>query len=290
MDISDKTNELEKNTAKVIDVQKESLLSLDNLDKNNNEINEIIGTARAQVVNTLEAIDKVNSLMERIKDIASQTNLLSLNASIEAAHAGEFGRGFAVVASEIGHLADESQKLTSDVTKIMSELNSKSEELSNSFNTIEENSKTQSETMKVTSEKFDNLKTNTAIAAMMSLVNEIFNVGKITMDEFKTLIKLLCPFAPHLAEEMWETLGGKGFCSLAPWPEWDEAKTVDSTVEAAVQVNGKVRATVAIPVNCPKEEAIALAKADPKIAAQLEGKTVVKEISVPNKIVNLVVK
>ena len=89
---------------------------------------------------------------------------------------------------------------------------------------------------------------------------------------------------------MWTALGGKGFCSLAPWPEWDDTKTVDSTVEVAVQVNGKVRGTVSLPLNCPKEEAIALAKADPKIAAQLAGKTVIKEISVPNKIVNLVVK
>lgn len=145
-------------------------------------------------------------------------------------------------------------------------------------------------TVKKVSADIEDLKFNTAIAAMMSLLNEIYEVGSLTKEELSMLVRLICPFAPHLAEEMWETLGGKGFCSLAPWPEWDEAKTVDSTVEVAVQVNGKVRATVAIPVNCPKEEAIALAKADPKIAAQLEGKTVVKEISVPNKIVNLVVK
>ena len=185
-DISDKTNELEKNTAKVIDIQKESLLSLDNLDKSNNEINEIIGTARAQVVNTLEAIDKVNSLMEKIKDIASQTNLLSLNASIEAAHAGEFGRGFAVVATEIGHLADESQKLTNDVTKIMSELNSKSEELSASFNTIEKNSQTQSETMKITSEKFDNLKIN--IDIISASVSDIISATQSLHTKYNDLV------------------------------------------------------------------------------------------------------
>ncbi len=145
-------------------------------------------------------------------------------------------------------------------------------------------------TVKKVSEDIEELKFNTAIAAMMSLLNEIYEVGSLTREQLSVLVRLICPFAPHLAEEMWETLGGKGFCSLAPWPEWDEAKTVDSTVEVAVQVNGKVRGTVSLPVNCPKEEAIALAKADPRIAAQLEGKTVMKEISVPNKIVNLVVK
>ena len=145
-------------------------------------------------------------------------------------------------------------------------------------------------TVKKVSGDIEELKFNTAIAAMMSLLNEICEVGSLTPDELSVLIRLICPFAPHLAEEMWESTGGKGFCSLAPWPEWDDAKTVDSTVEVAVQINGKVRATVELPLNCPKEEAIALAKADSRVAAQLEGKTVVKEISVPNKIVNLVVK
>ena len=145
-------------------------------------------------------------------------------------------------------------------------------------------------TVKKVSEDIEELKFNTAIAAMMSLLNEIYDTGSLTREELSMLVRLICPFAPHLAEEMWEGLGEKGFCSLAPWPEWDEAKTVDSTVEVAVQINGKVRATVALPMNCPKEEAIALAKADARVAAQLAGKTVVKEISVPNKIVNLVVK
>ena len=83
-------------------------------------------------------------------------------------------------------------------------------------------------------------------------------------------------------------MGGEGLCSLAPWPEYDEAKTVDATVEIAVQVNGKVRATIELPLNCPKDDAIAAAKQ--AVAGALEGKTVVKEIAVPNKIVNIVVK
>ncbi|MBQ3639224.1 MAG: class I tRNA ligase family protein, partial [Clostridia bacterium] len=145
-------------------------------------------------------------------------------------------------------------------------------------------------TVKKVSEDIEELKFNTAIAAMMALINEIYEVGSLTREQMMTLTRLLSPFAPHLAEELWENLGGKGLCTLAEWPEWDDAKTVDSTVEVAVQINGKVRGTVELPLNCPREEAVALAKADPRIAAQLEGKTIVKEISVPNKIVNIVVR
>ena len=145
-------------------------------------------------------------------------------------------------------------------------------------------------TVKKVSEDIEEMKFNTAIAAMMTLLNEIYEAGSLTKDDMMTLVRLLCPFAPHLSEELWEVLGGKGLCSLAAWPEWDESKTVDSTVEVAVQINGKLRATVELPLNCPKEEAIALAKADARVASQIEGKTIVKEISVPNKIVNLVVR
>ena len=136
----------------------------------------------------------------------------------------------------------------------------------------------------------EDLKFNTAIAAMMGLINEIYDKGTLTRDELSILVRLLCPFAPHLAEEMWQDLGGKGLCSLAEWPIWDEAKTVDSTVEVAVQVNGKVRATIELPLNCPAADAITTAKANEKIVPFIEGKTVIKEISIPNKIINIVVK
>jgi len=142
---------------------------------------------------------------------------------------------------------------------------------------------------KVTSD-IEEMKFNTAIAAMMSLVNDIYDNGSLTKDEMLVLTRLLCPFAPHVCEEIWEQLGGKGFCSMAEWPKYDEAKTVDSTVEVALQVNGKLKGTIFLPVNCPKDEAIAAAKADEKIAAAIEGKTIVKEIAVPNRIVNIVVK
>ncbi|MBE6589810.1 MAG: leucine--tRNA ligase, partial [Ruminococcaceae bacterium] len=145
-------------------------------------------------------------------------------------------------------------------------------------------------TVKKVSLDIEELKFNTAIAAMMSLLNDIYEVGSLTKDELGVIVRLLSPFAPHLCEELWEMLGGEGLCSLAAWPEWDEAKTVDSTVEVAVQINGKVRATVSLPLNCPAADAIATAKANEKIVPFLEGKTVIKEISIPNKIINIVVK
>ena len=145
-------------------------------------------------------------------------------------------------------------------------------------------------TVKKVSLDIEDLKFNTAIASMMTLLNDIADVGSLTRDEMMTFVRLICPFAPHLAEELWESMGGQGLCSLAAWPEWDENKTVDSTVEVAVQVNGKLRATVMLPLNCPKDEAIATAKADARVAAAIDGKVVFKEISVPNKIVNIVVK
>ena len=145
-------------------------------------------------------------------------------------------------------------------------------------------------TIKKVSSDIEEMKFNTAIAAMMSLLNEVYDAGKISKDDLLVLVRLLCPFAPHLAEEMWESLGGEGFCSLAEWPEYDESKTVDESVTVAVQISGKVRATISLPMNCPQDVAIATAKADPKISAMLDGKTIVKEIYVPNKIVNIVAR
>ena len=145
-------------------------------------------------------------------------------------------------------------------------------------------------TVKKVSLDFEEMKFNTAIAAMMELVNKIYEVGTLTRNELLTLISLLCPVAPHLCEEMNEQLGNKTLLALSPWPSYDEAKTVDATVEIAVQINGKVRDLVVLPMNCPREEALAAAKALAKIAEQIAGKTVIKEIVVPNKIINIVVK
>jgi len=145
-------------------------------------------------------------------------------------------------------------------------------------------------TIKKVSSDIEEMKFNTAIASLMSLINEIYDCGSLTKDELGVFARLLYPFAPHLCEEIWETLGNKGFCAVAEWPSYDEAKTVDSTVEIAVQVCGKLKFTKQIPADTSKEDAIALVKADERMTPFLEGKTIVKEISVPGKIVNIVVK
>ena len=144
--------------------------------------------------------------------------------------------------------------------------------------------------IKKVSSDIEAMKFNTAIACLMTLINEIYAAGKISKDDLVIFIKLLCPFAPHLCEEIWETIGGEGLLSLSKWPEYEESKTVEDSIEIGVQVNGKVRGTIVIPNGCAKEEALELAKKDERVASFLEGKTLVKEIYVPNKIVNFVAK
>ena len=144
--------------------------------------------------------------------------------------------------------------------------------------------------IKKVSSDIEAMKFNTAIACLMTLINEIYAVGKISKDDLVIFIKLLCPFAPHLCEEIWETIGGEGLLSLSQWPEYEESKTVEDSIEIGVQVNGKVRGTIVIPNGCAKEEALELAKKDERVASFLEGKNLIKEIYVPNKIVNFVAK
>ena len=143
-------------------------------------------------------------------------------------------------------------------------------------------------TIKKVTEDIDNLKSNTAIAAMMTLLNKIYEKKSITKAELKTLTILLNPFAPHVTEEVWERMGFGGAVHEAGWPEYDESKTVENTVEIVLQIMGKVRSRMTVAVDMPKDEVLALAKADEKIAAAIEGKTIKKEIYVPNKLVNIV--
>ncbi|MBE6638383.1 MAG: leucine--tRNA ligase [Ruminococcaceae bacterium] len=145
-------------------------------------------------------------------------------------------------------------------------------------------------TIKKVSSDIEEMKFNTAIAAMMGLINDIDAAGTLTVDELKIFVKLLCPFAPHLCEEIWEGVGEKGLCSEAAWPEYDENKTVDATIEIALQVCGKFRGTLMLPKDATKDEMLSAAKADARIAAQIAGKQIVKEIVVPGKLVNIVAK
>ncbi|MBE6537731.1 MAG: leucine--tRNA ligase [Ruminococcaceae bacterium] len=142
---------------------------------------------------------------------------------------------------------------------------------------------------KVTAD-IDNMRFNTAIAAMMGAINSIYEVGHLTKDELVTFAKLLSPFAPHVAEEINELLGGKDLISIAKWPEYDESKTIDDTVQLPVQINGKVRTTVFVPNDASKDDILAIVKGDEKVSAAIEGKTVIKEIVVPGKIINIVIK
>ena len=144
-------------------------------------------------------------------------------------------------------------------------------------------------TIKKVGEDADNLKANTAIAALMTMLNEFYDKG-VNKAEYKTFLALLNPFAPHITEELWQQLGETGLLSVAPWPQYDEAKTVESTVEMAVQVNGKLKGTIKLAADADKQAAIDAALAEEKVQHAIEGKQIVKQIVVPGKIVNLVVK
>ncbi|MDR3767329.1 MAG: leucine--tRNA ligase [Butyricicoccus sp.] len=144
-------------------------------------------------------------------------------------------------------------------------------------------------TIKKVSEDIENLKANTAIAALMTMVNEFYDKG-VNKAEYKTLLTLVSPFAPHITEELWQMLGETGVLSLEPWPSYDEAKTVESSIEIGVQVCGKLKATIQLPIDCEQQVAIDTALANEKVKKAIEGKTMVKTIVVKNKIVNLVVK
>ncbi len=158
--------------------------------------------------------------------------------------------------------------------------NGETKELSSSFH----------KTVKKVSLDIEDMKFNTAIAAMMTLINDIYAHGSLTIDELKTFVRILSPFAPHVTEEIWEFLGEKELCSLASWPTWDEEKTIDDVVEVAVQICGKFKGTVELETGCDKDKALDIVKSDERFAKLIEGKTVVKEIVVPNKLINIVVK
>ena len=145
-------------------------------------------------------------------------------------------------------------------------------------------------TIKKVTEDFETLKFNTAIAAMMSLINEFKRVGKVNKAEYKTLLVLLNPVAPHITEELWEIMGFEGIVAEQAWPKYDPKKVTEDVIEMAVQINGKVRGLIMVPVDADVDMAKSLALSDDKIKMFTDGKTIVKEIYVPGKIFNIVVK
>ena len=145
-------------------------------------------------------------------------------------------------------------------------------------------------TIKKVSEDIEGMKFNTAIAALMTLLNDIYNKGSINNAELKTFVTLLNPFAPHVTEEIWAAQNYGGMLANGHWVDYDEAKCVDDEIEIVAQINGKVRAKLMIPAEIEAAEAIELAKKDPAIAAAIEGKNVVKELYVKGRLVNIVVK
>ncbi len=144
-------------------------------------------------------------------------------------------------------------------------------------------------TIKKVGDDIESLKNNTAIAALMTMLNEFYDKG-VNRAEYETMLRLVCPFAPHIAEELWHMLGNTTVLSTETWPAYEDAKTVESSVEIGVQVNGKLKATIQLPMDCESQQAIDTALADAKVQVAIAGKTVVKSIAVKNKIVNLVVK
>ncbi len=145
-------------------------------------------------------------------------------------------------------------------------------------------------TIKKVSDDYERMKFNTAIAAMMSLVNDFTKKGSVTKGEYLTLITLLNPVAPHMTEELWEKYGDGGFLSVHKWPEYDDEKTVDDEVEIVVQVNGKIKDKLMISAGLDKDGTLEAAMASEKIKNLIDGKTIVKTIAVPGKLVNIVVK
>ena len=144
-------------------------------------------------------------------------------------------------------------------------------------------------TIKKVSDDIESMKFNTAIAALMTLANQFYDKG-VNRAEFQTLLLLLSPFAPHIVEELWERFGLEGMACTSSWPAYDESKTIASEVTIAVQVGGKLKATVTVPMNSDQEAVLEVVKAEPKIAKLMEGKNLVKVIHVPNKLMNLILK
>jgi leucyl-tRNA synthetase len=145
-------------------------------------------------------------------------------------------------------------------------------------------------TMKEVTNNIEGLLFNTAIARMMEFVNAALKVEKVDRDVMDKFVLILSPFAPHMGEELWERLGHDNTLAYESWPQYDETMLVEDTIEIPVQVNGKLRAVITVPAAADKNAILAAAKADPKVEQHIQGKTIVKEVFVPGKLVSIVVK
>ena len=145
-------------------------------------------------------------------------------------------------------------------------------------------------TIKKVTEDIESMKFNTAIAAMMTLLNDIYSAGSVTKKELRDFLVILYPFAPHICEELYQIIGCEGVLSEQEWVSYDEALCVDATVEIVCQINGKIKCKLNIPKDAPKDEVLSLVKQQQEIISACDGKNIIKEIVVPNKLVNIVVK
>lgn len=225
--------------------------------------NEKMSKSRGNVINPDDIVDEFGA------DTLRTYEMFIGAFELSAAWSNEGVRGCRRFLERVWKLKD----MLSEQTKISKELEIKMHQ-----------------TIKKVSQDYEAMKFNTAIAAMMSLVNEFYKVGSITRKEFELLLLLLNPVAPHITEELWEMAGFCGRIYQSSWPAYDEAKTVEDEIEIAVQINGKVKATVKVRKEAETEEVKPIVMALPSVAQAIEGKTIVKEIYVKGRIYNLVIK
>ncbi len=218
----------------------------------------------------------------------SRGNVVNPN-DIVAAYGADTLRLYIMFIGDFEQAAVWSDQAVKGCKRFLDKVWNLAESCSDSLDYTKENEAGIHKTIKKVADDIEAMKFNTAIAAMMTLVGD-FQKNGCSKGDMKTLVTLLAPFAPHIAEELWELLGGEGFVCRQGWPAYDESKTVADTIQMAVQVNGKVRANIVVPADADNEAIIAAAQADPKVQKFTEGMALAKTIVVPKRLVNLIVK
>ncbi len=218
----------------------------------------------------------------------SRGNVVNPN-DIVAAYGADTLRLYTMFIGDFEQAAVWSDQAVKGCKRFLDKVWNLAESCSDSLEYTKENEAGIHKTIKKVADDIEAMKFNTAIAAMMTLVGD-FQKNGCSKGDMKTLITLLSPFAPHIAEELWELLGGEGFVCQQGWPAYDESKTVADTVQLAVQVNGKLRSNIIVPADADNEAIIAAAQADPKVRKFTEGMALAKTIVVPKRLVNLIVK